>query len=78
MSEFDDLGLRQAMRDFLEAADRLDSADRNVEGEAWRDVMDLSQVKSIAAITLHQRLRERGWTPPAHVAGEGLGVTRNG
>jgi hypothetical protein len=76
MSEFDEPGLHAAMRAYLDAADRLDRADHDADGEAARAVLDLAQAKSIAAITLHRRLRDSGWTPPAHAAGEGLGVAR--
>ncbi len=74
MSELDDPGLRAAMRAYLDAADRLDDADPDVDGHGARVVLDLAQAKSLTAMMLHRRLRDLGWTPPPRSAGQGLGV----
>ncbi len=76
MSEFDDAGLRAAMRGYLDAAARLEHLDADPDGEAVRAMLDLAQAKSLAAITLRRRLRDLGWTPPPRPAGHGLGVGR--
>jgi hypothetical protein len=60
---FDDPALRQAMSDFLVAAAALDEASQD-GGEA-RDLLDLAESKSMAAMALRRRLTDLGWTAPS-------------
>lgn len=59
----DDTQLRSAMAAYLDAAQRLDDA-AGVGGEA-RDLLDLAEAKTLAAMQLRKRLTELGWTAPA-------------
>ncbi len=74
MSDFDDIGLRAAMRAYLDAADRLERAGDERDPAGVRALLEVAQAKSLAAITLRSRLRELGWTPPPRRAGQGLGI----
>lgn len=58
----DDAGLRGAMTAFLEAARSLDETS-SVGGDA-RDLLDLAEAKTLAAMRLRKRLVELGWTAP--------------
>jgi hypothetical protein len=60
---FDDEGLRGAMAAFLDAARRLDETS-SVGGEA-RNLLDLAEAKTMAAMQLRKRLVELGWSAPA-------------
>jgi hypothetical protein len=60
MSEFDDAALRAAMREFIDAADRLS----RVDSLDSREILDLADRKSLAAMTLRRRLEQAGWTAP--------------
>ena len=59
---FDDAALRAAMTAFLEAARRLDETS-SVGGEA-RNLLDLAESKTLAAMQLRKRLNELGWSAP--------------
>lgn len=59
----DDAQLRSAMAAFLDAARLLDEAN-DVGGEA-RDLLDLAEAKTLAAMQLRKRLSELGWSAPA-------------
>lgn len=60
---FDDPALRQAMSDYLVAAASLDAASQ--EGGDPRDLLDLAETKSMAAMALRRRLTDLGWTAPS-------------
>lgn len=60
---FDDAGLRSAMAAFLDAARRLDETS-SVGGEA-RNLLDLAEAKTLAAMRLRKSLTELGWSAPA-------------
>ena len=62
---FDDADVRAAMRAYLDAAEQLDAA--NAVGSGARDLLDLAEAKSIAAMVLRRRLTSLGWTAPARV-----------
>ncbi len=55
---FDDPALVAAMRSFLDATTALDAATEEAE------VIDRSDAKSLAALTLRKRLLELGWSAP--------------
>jgi hypothetical protein len=59
----DDAQLRAAMVAYLDAAGRLDDTS-DVGGEA-RDLLDLAEAKTLAAMQLRKRLTELGWSAPA-------------
>lgn len=59
----DDAQLRAAMSAYVDAARRLDDAS-DVGGEA-RDLLDLAEAKTLAAMQLRKRLTELGWAAPA-------------
>ncbi|GAC1439574.1 MAG: hypothetical protein NVS3B26_03210 [Mycobacteriales bacterium] len=59
---FDDAGLRTAMRDYLDAALRLDVTS-TVGGQA-RSLLDLAEAKTLAGMRLRKRLTELGWSVP--------------
>ena len=61
-SGFDDSGLRAAMTAFLDAARRLDEAS-SVGAEA-RNLLDLAETKTLAALRLRKHLTELGWAAP--------------
>ena len=60
---FDDAQLRSAMTAFLEVARRLDETS-SLGGEA-RNLLDLAEAKTLAAMRLRKRLTELGWSAPA-------------
>ena len=59
---FDDAGLRAAMTAFLDAAKRLDETS-SMGGDA-RNLLDLAEAKTLAAMRLRKRLAELGWAAP--------------
>jgi hypothetical protein len=59
---FDDPGLRAAMAAYLDAARSLDDTSA-VGGEA-RNLLDLAEAKTLAALRLRKRLSELGWSAP--------------
>jgi hypothetical protein len=59
---FDDAALRSAMTAYLDTATRLDDISA-VGGEA-RNVLDLAEAKTLAAMRLRKRLTELGWAAP--------------
>ncbi len=59
---FDDADLRTAMTAYLDAARRLDEIS-SVGGEA-RNLLDLAEAKTLAAMQLRKRLAELGWSAP--------------
>lgn len=63
MRTFDDLVLRSALRVLGELADRLDEA--SAQGRDARELLDLAEAKAVAAMAVHKRLVELGWTAPA-------------
>lgn len=60
---FDDPGLRAAMTAFLDLATALDEASK-VGGEP-RQLLDLAEAKSMAAMSLRKQLEAQGWSAPA-------------
>jgi hypothetical protein len=62
-SGLDDPQLRTAMAAFLDAARQLDETS-DVGAEA-RDLLDLAEAKTLAAMQLRKRLTELGWSAPA-------------
>ena len=64
MSEFDDAGLREAMRAFLTASDSLVEAAQDASAERSRDVIDYADQKALAAMALRRRLEAQGWQAP--------------
>jgi hypothetical protein len=60
---FDDAALRAAMAAFLEAARRLDET--SSVGDEARNLLDLAEAKTLAALQLRKRLTELGWHAPA-------------
>lgn len=60
---FDDPALRQAMSDYLVAAAALDEASQ--DGGEPRNLLDLAEAKSMAAMALRRRLADLGWTAPS-------------
>jgi hypothetical protein len=59
---FDDPALRAAMSEYLQAAARLDET-ASVGGEA-RNLLDLAEAKTVAAMQLRKRLTDVGWSAP--------------
>jgi hypothetical protein len=59
---FDDPALRAAMAAYLEAARRLDEV--SSVGDEARNLLDLAEAKTLAAMQLRKRLTELGWTAP--------------
>ena len=59
---FDDPELRAAMTAYLDLATALDEAAQ--VGDA-RQLLDLAEAKSVAAMSLRKRLEAQGWTAPA-------------
>ena len=59
---FDDAGLRAAMTAYLDTAKRLDETS-SVGGEA-RNLLDLAEAKTMAAMQLRKRLTDLGWSAP--------------
>lgn len=55
----DDPALLAAMKDYLDACTRLDSAGTDSE------VLERSEAKSMAAMSLRKRLSEAGWAAPS-------------
>lgn len=64
MSEFDDAGLREAMRSFLAASDALADAASDATADRSRDVIDFADQKALAAMSLRRRLEGQGWVAP--------------
>lgn len=63
MPDFDDENLRHAMRDYVDAADRLDREAAGAAGS--RELLDLSDRKRLAAMVLRRRLEQAGWLAPS-------------
>ena len=61
---FDDSSVRSAMRAYLAAAERLDTAAELGGGEA-RDLLDAAESKTMAGMQLRRALERHGWTAPA-------------
>ncbi|MDX6197694.1 MAG: hypothetical protein QOJ79_845 [Actinomycetota bacterium] len=59
---FDDAELRAAMTAFLDAARRLDES--SSVGDEARNLLDLAEAKTLAAMQLRKRLNELGWAAP--------------
>ena len=59
---FDDPALRAAMAAYLDAARRLDEV--SSVGDEARNLLDLAEAKTLAAMQLRKRLAELGWTAP--------------
>jgi hypothetical protein len=59
---FDDAQLRSAMAAFLDAARRLDET--SSVGDEARNLLDLAEAKTLAAMQLRKRLTELGWAAP--------------
>lgn len=59
---FDDPELRAAMTAYLDLATALDEASQ--VGDA-RQLLDLAEAKSVAAMSLRKQLVAQGWTAPA-------------
>ena len=62
---FDDPALRAAMTAYLDAARRLDEI--SSVGDEARNLLDLAEAKTLAAMQLRKRLTELGWAAP-HIA----------
>jgi hypothetical protein len=60
---FDDIGVRAAMRGYLDAATRLDDA--TALGGEPRELLDLAERKSLAGLLLRKALEKQGWQAPA-------------
>jgi hypothetical protein len=60
---FDDVGVRAAMRGYLDAAARLDDA--SALGGEPRDLLDLAERKALAGLLLRKALEKQGWQAPA-------------
>ena len=60
---FDDPELRAAMAAYLSAAEALDEA--SGVGDEARQLLDLAESKSVAALALRKRLLALGWVAPA-------------
>ena len=56
---FDEPGLLAAMRAFVQASAALDAASGDVE------VLNRSEAKALAGMSLRKRLLELGWTAPS-------------
>ncbi|MCU1591542.1 MAG: hypothetical protein JWP11_2798 [Frankiales bacterium] len=59
---FDDAGLRAAMTAYVDAARRLDET--SSIGDEARNILDLAEAKTLAAMQLRKRLMELGWSAP--------------
>jgi hypothetical protein len=59
---FDEVEVRSAMRDYLQAAERLDES--AVIGAEARTLLDLAEQKTMAELVLRKALVRNGWTPP--------------
>jgi hypothetical protein len=60
---FDDDAVRDAMRAYLDAAERLDEAS-GLGGEP-RDLLEVAESKAMAGLLLRKALERHGWTGPA-------------
>ena len=60
---FDDSAVREAMRSYLDAAERLEEA-AGIGGQP-RDLLDLAEQKAMAGLLLRKALERHGWRPPA-------------
>lgn len=58
----DDTDLQAAMGTFLDSARRLDEASSG--GGQARELLDLAEAKTLAAMRLRKRLAELGWVAP--------------
>jgi hypothetical protein len=61
-SSFDDLDLQAAMAVYLDLSTALDEASST--GSEPRQLLDLAEAKTVAALALRRRLEELGWTAP--------------
>ena len=59
---FDDPALRAAMTAYLDAARRLDEV--SSVGDEARNLLDLAEAKTLAAMQLRKRLTDLGWSAP--------------
>jgi hypothetical protein len=59
---FDDPALRAAMAAYLDAARRLDEI--SSVGDEARNLLDLAEAKTLAAMQLRKRLTDLGWAAP--------------
>lgn len=59
---FDDPALRAAMTAYLDAARRLDEI--SSVGDEARNLLDLAEAKTLAAMQLRKQLTELGWAAP--------------
>lgn len=59
---FDDPALRAAMTAFLDVARRLDET--SSVGDEARNLLDLAEAKTLAAMQLRKRLTDLGWHAP--------------
>ena len=59
---FDDAELRAAMTAYVEVARRLDET--SSVGDEARNLLDLAEAKTLAAMQLRKRLTELGWSAP--------------
>lgn len=55
------------MRAFLRASDALDEAASSTSSDAPRDVIDKSDAKTLAEMTLRKHLEDAGWSAPRKV-----------
>jgi hypothetical protein len=70
VADFDDARVRGAMRAFLRASDALDEAASSTSPDASRDVIDKSDAKTLAEMTLRKVLEDAGWVSPRKVSAE--------
>ena len=59
---FDDAALRAAMTAYLDVARKLDET--SSVGDEARNLLDLAEAKTLAAMQLRKRLTELGWAAP--------------
>ena len=55
------------MRAFLRASDALDEAATSTSSDAPRDIIDKSDAKALAEMTLRKHLEDAGWSAPQKV-----------
>jgi len=60
--DFDDPALRSAMREYVAAAELLDSTSST--GAEPRQLLDLAEAKTLASMRLRRRLTDVGWSAP--------------
>ena len=63
---FDDEAVRTAMAAFVSAAAKLDDA--SATGAEARNLLDLAEAKTLAAMQLRRELAAAGWTAPRTTA----------